>query len=116
MLPSESSTLEITVTAFASLLKDEDTEQPFVIDCREKDEHDLCRLEMAQLIPLSSFGASVEGKLPEKEEAIVVYCHHGMRSLKATEFLRRKGYVKTFSLEGGIDAWAVTQDPSMVRY
>ena len=52
----------------------------------------------------------------DDERPYIIYCHHGMRSLQATQFLRGKGYANSFSLAGGIDAWSLQIDPEVPRY
>jgi rhodanese-related sulfurtransferase len=47
--------------------------------------------------------------------AVVVYCHHGVRSLSGAAILGRAG-IEALSLAGGIDRWALTVDPSVPRY
>ncbi|MEZ5323551.1 MAG: rhodanese-like domain-containing protein [Verrucomicrobiales bacterium] len=118
MLPSSADTVEITVAELASIKASSDFRgtSPLLVDCREPDEHDICKISGAVLIPLSTFSTEAESKLPGKSHPIIVYCHHGMRSMRATEFLRQKGYSETFSLAGGIDAWAVAVEPGMTRY
>ena len=72
---------------------------PFVlVDCREQDEYDFCRIDGGRLIPLSQFGELATVSLTNPKEPVVVYCHHGMRSLQATQFLRAKGFRTVFSM------------------
>jgi rhodanese-related sulfurtransferase len=52
----------------------------------------------------------------EKGEEIVVYCHHGNRSARAVDFLRRMGFENVKNLTGGINAWSLEIDPSVPRY
>jgi sulfur-carrier protein adenylyltransferase/sulfurtransferase len=47
---------------------------------------------------------------------VVVYCHHGTRSDRAAVFLRQHGLRNVQNLEGGIDAFAAREDPTMARY
>ena len=71
-------------------------------------------IEGSKLIPL--------GDLPERvneldsADEIVVYCHTGGRSARATDFLRGIGYKKVRNLEGGVEGWAMDVDPSLPRY
>lgn len=89
-----------------STLIDQREGAPFLlIDCREADEHAEWRIGGDILMPLSNFPAEVEQHLAEETLPLIVYCHHGMRSLQATQYLRAKGHAQTFSLHGGIDAW-----------
>jgi rhodanese-related sulfurtransferase len=46
----------------------------------------------------------------------VLYCHHGQRSQRALEFLRRSGFERLKNLRGGIDAWSREVDPAVPRY
>jgi adenylyltransferase/sulfurtransferase len=85
-----------------------------LVDCREPDEWALCRIEGATLIPLSRFAELAPSHLAT-DRPIVVYCHHGMRSLRATHWLRHKGF-QAWSLAGGIDAWSDVVDPLVPRY
>ncbi len=116
MLPSPSD-YEITPEELAALR--EDTASPAVrlVDCREEDEFALCRIEGAELVPLSRFAAEAPPKLLREDAGpIVVYCHHGMRSMHATLFLRERGKADVWSLAGGIDLWSQRVDPGVPRY
>lgn len=87
-----------------------------VVDCREEDEFAICRLPGAELMPLSRFGFDAAERLPDKSQPILIYCHHGMRSMTASEYLVRRGYENVSNLTGGIDAYATDVDPSITRY
>jgi rhodanese-related sulfurtransferase len=47
---------------------------------------------------------------------LVVYCHHGVRSLMAARWLAAQGVAGALNLEGGIDAWSIEADPGTPRY
>ena len=87
-----------------------------LIDVREQDEFDICKLERAELIPLSSFAETATKGLAGETRPIILYCHHGMRSANATQWLMKKGFKNVINLTGGIDAWALTIEPTMTRY
>jgi rhodanese-related sulfurtransferase len=87
-----------------------------LVDCRERDEFEICRLARAELMPLSIFAYEAAEKLRDPSETIVLYCHHGMRSLRAAEFLSKRGFRDVHSMTGGIDAWAAQVDPALRRY
>lgn len=87
-----------------------------LVDVREEDEFQICRLDWAELIPLSQLTEQAPRRLVDKDRPIVVYCHHGMRSQTACERLRRLGYEHVFNLTGGINAWAERVEPTMRRY
>ena len=87
-----------------------------MIDCREEEEWEYCRIKEAQWLPLSRFGEKFAKFLPDPKERLVIYCHHGMRSMQATSFLRERGYQSVFSLAGGIEAWSLHGHPEVPRY
>lgn len=108
--------MEVSVEELHSLMQQPGPRLYRLIDVREEDEFAICRLEWAELIPLSVFPEQVEQRLVDKDRPIVVYRHHGMRSQHAAEWLRQSGYEHVYNLTGGIEAWASRIDPSMQRY
>lgn len=106
--------LEISVEELHELREAQSPMQ--LVDCREEDEWHCCRIEGARLIPLSRFDEEATQRLTDKTAHVVVYCHHGMRSMRATQWLRHQGFAKTQSLRGGIDLWSEMIDPSVPRY
>ena len=55
-------------------------------------------------------------ELADKDEAIILHCHHGMRSDRACQFLAAQGFTNLKNLSGGIDDWSLQIDPSVPRY
>ena len=108
--------LEIDVESLSRWMTSPDGPAVRLIDCREEGEFAHSRIEGAELIPLSQFGEKSPTRLTDPDQAVVVYCHHGMRSLNATRYLRSKGFHRTWSLQGGIDAWSEQIDPAVPRY
>ena len=92
-----------------------DTKEPVVLlDVRDGWEVALCRLENSTHIPIEEIEFRVEELSPD--DAIVVYCHHGIRSAAVADYLRGLGFAKAVNLAGGLDQWARTVEPSMRRY
>lgn len=89
---------------------------PLLIDCREQHEYDLCRIEGAVLVPLSSFAGRAEALLTHAQQPALIYCHHGVRSLHAVQYLTEQGFQNTLSVQGGIDLWSLRVDSSIARY
>ena len=89
-------------------------ESVLLLDVREQSEYDIVHLEGARLIPLNTLPQHVES-LPSDQE-IVVYCHHGTRSLYAVAYLQQNGFIDAKNLIGGIDQWAAEIDPTLKRY
>lgn len=92
-----------------------DAGQPvLLLDVRQPEEHVYCALPGSVLIPLGELASRVEEVVPAGA-TVVVYCHHGVRSLNGAAILRRAG-IEAMSLAGGIDRWSLTVDPSVQRY
>lgn len=109
--------LEATVTETQAQLSLPPAQKPRLIDCREEDEWHICRIEGAELVPLSQFAELAQQRFTRPEEPVIVYCHHGMRSLRAASWLRQQGLaLQAQSMRGGIAAWADEVDPEMARY
>ena len=89
---------------------------PRLIDVREQDEWELCRIEGAELLPLSAFGALAPDRLKDPEEPLLIYCHHGVRSRRVADFLASQGFAELANLSGGIEAWSCEVDPAVPRY
>ena len=85
-----------------------------IVDVREPYEWRIGRIEGARLIPLGRIGTSV-AELPRDRE-IVLYCHHGVRSRAAAEFLAEQGFEGIWNLTGGIDRWSAEVDASVPTY
>ena len=86
-----------------------------LIDVREPEEHAICRIEGAELIPMRTIPAHLDN-LNREGPLLVVYCHHGMRSRKVVDWLRAQGVQNCRNLSGGIDVWSAAVDPAVARY
>jgi sulfur-carrier protein adenylyltransferase/sulfurtransferase len=102
---------EISVSEASVLLSSKN--RPFLLDVREADEVEICKIEGATNIPVKNVPHHFDN-LP-KDKPILVYCHHGMRSLKVAHMLAERGF-HVSSMSGGIDSWAKKIDPNMKRY
>ena len=87
---------------------------PYLLDVRDPEEFDYCRIEGSVLIPMGELQRRVD-ELPADRE-IVAICHHGVRSLQAAAFLRQNFGLNVTNLQGGIAAWAREVDPAMNQY
>lgn len=95
--------------------KRESGESLTLLDIRKPAEREIVALEDDLFIPMGELSEHVE-ELEDREEPIVVYCHHGVRSLQAAQYLRDQGLRDVFSLAGGIDAWAREIDTDLPTY
>ncbi len=92
-------------------------EKLHLIDVREPHEFALARLEGAELIPMHAVPAEIQTLEARADDgALIVYCHHGVRSLHVVHWLREQGLEACQSMTGGIDAWSLTIDPNVPRY
>jgi rhodanese-related sulfurtransferase len=94
--------------------KIEAKEQFVLLDVRRPDEVAIAVLARATHIPIEEIEERVDELNPDAET--VVYCHHGVRSLSVTVYLRNRGFRNVTSLAGGIDLWSQRIDPSVPRY
>ena len=92
-------------------------EAVLLLDVREPNEHALTRLEGCQLVPMNT--------VPERlqhldtlagDKLLVVYCHHGVRSLNVVHWLRGQGVENCVSMSGGIEGWSCEVDAAVPRY
>jgi rhodanese-related sulfurtransferase len=100
-----------------------DAAAPLVLlDVREDEERSYCKIELPDgVIDLHIPLREVPARIDEIEEAarlgaVVVYCHHGQRSMVAAAWLTRRGVEGVENLAGGIDAWSLAVDPATRRY
>jgi len=89
----------------------------FILDVREPQEFQICRIPGSTLIPLGELPNRL-GELPSGPDApaIVVHCKMGGRSAKAVKLLRDRGVTNARNLTGGILAWIDRVDPSQPKY
>lgn len=104
---------EITVEELKRL---QDTGSGVVLlDVREPWELAAARIAGSKHIPMGDIPARFTQEL-DPEERTVVVCHHGVRSMNVTAWLRQQGFEKVQSLRGGIDRWSRQIDPSVPLY
>lgn len=91
-------------------------EPVYLLDVREPWEHEHAHLPGDVHIPLGELSERVAEVEPPAGATVVVYCHHGVRSLSGAAILEMNGVPVAFSLAGGIEAWSVLIDPTVPRY
>ncbi len=91
-------------------------EDLLLVDCRTDLERELARIEPSMHAPMDALDRHVETITERPGRPVVVYCHHGVRSLRVAAALRRLGLDSVRSLAGGIDRWSTAVDPSVPRY
>lgn len=91
-------------------------EAVYLVDCREPWENEYCRIADSVLIPLGEMPARVSEVQPSEGALVVVYCHHGVRSLSGAAILMEAGFSNVASMIGGIDRWSARVDSKVPRY
>jgi rhodanese-related sulfurtransferase len=93
-----------------------------VLDVREPDERAHCSIATpspgADLhVPLGQVVERLESiRRAAEGRALVVYCHHGVRSEMAARWLAARLPGPVVNLAGGVDAWSLTVDLNVPRY
>ena len=76
-----------------------------ILDVREPDEYQQGALPGAVHVPRGQLEFSIEGRLPDKNAPIAVYCAGGTRSAFAAKTLQELGYTDVVSVIGGFNKW-----------
>ncbi|MFD3447766.1 rhodanese-like domain-containing protein [Microbacteriaceae bacterium 4G12] len=74
-----------------------------LIDIREPDEYKVGHILGARNIPLSQL--RLRYKEVRSDQPVYLYCQNGLRTGRAGQFLKRKGYTQLFQLKGGFKTW-----------
>ncbi len=94
----------------------------YLLDVRENWEINLASIQDLRLVvlPMSQIARLREQafspELSDFNAEIVVMCHHGVRSMQVTGWMRSLGWKRVFSLAGGIDDYASQIDPQIGFY
>ena len=92
-------------------------EKLHLIDVREPHEYATARIAGAELMPMRSVPANLQSLEAKADEcALIIVCHHGVRSLQVANWLREQGVAECQSMAGGIDLWSCAVDPAVPRY
>ena len=104
---------EISTEDLAQRLQD--SAAPVLLDVREPWESQLAGIPGSRTMPMGEVPSRAHQEL-DPDAPVIVYCHHGARSLSVTMWLRQQGFEQAQSLAGGIDRWSQTVDPTIARY
>jgi rhodanese-related sulfurtransferase len=111
---------EISVQETAQKLRD--GERFVLLDVREAWELERARLPGEQVIhaPMSQLAQhgvyALPAEVEDRQQEIVVACHHGVRSAEVTAWLLRSGWQRVRSMSGGVNAFAALIDASIGKY
>jgi rhodanese-related sulfurtransferase len=108
-------TMDYEITAEQVKAKLDSGDDFLLLDVREPWEFETARIDGARLMPMGDIPSRAHQEL-DPEDAIIVVCHHGVRSMNVTAWLRQQGFEKAQSMRGGIDAWSRSVDPKVPVY
>ncbi len=104
---------EVTVTEVRTWMNER---RPFrLIDVREDREWAAGHAAGAEHMARGVLERDVEKAIPDPSTEIVLYCGGGFRSLLSADSLRKMGYTRVLSLEGGWSAWTAAGAPTEGR-
>lgn len=106
---------EISPVELRDLLASDDGKTCVLLDVREPWEYEEGHIQGSSSMPMGDVPARANQEL-DPEARIVAICHHGVRSMSVTAWLREQGFELAQSLRGGIDGWSVEIDPTIPRY
>ena len=106
--------LEIDVLSVKKLVAE--GESFLLLDVRELTEVTTAKIAGSHHIPMREIPARLAELEPQKNERIVVHCHHGGRSQRVTHYLRQQGFTQAQNMSGGIDDWSLKVDRAVPRY
>jgi rhodanese-related sulfurtransferase len=104
--------LQISPAALAAMCEGESPVK--LLDARSREEHEAVAIPGSRLLTQDVVQEIFNSW--SKTEPIVIYDHHGDRSMDAAAYFLGHGFSETKCLAGGIDAWSVEIDPSLPRY
>lgn len=88
-----------------------------LIDVREPQEVQLASISGSDVIPMRTIPATINQLEDQADEnLLIVFCHHGIRSLQVVNWLQEQGVSHCVSMAGGIDRWSIDVDPAIPRY
>ncbi len=84
--------------------------QHVLVDTRENDEYKVGHVKGSTHLSRGTIERDIEGKYPDKDTTLVLYCGGGFRSALVAESLQKMGYKNPVSLDGG---WRVLKESGL---
>jgi rhodanese-related sulfurtransferase len=82
-----------------------------IVDVREQSEFDAGHVPGAVHLGKGVIERDVEGKFPDADAELVLYCGGGFRSALAADNLQKMGYRNVISMDGGWRGWKDAGNP-----
>lgn len=90
----------------------ENDKNVFLLDVRTPEEFAQEFIKGATLIPVQELAENLTKLESVKDKKIIVYCHSGNRSVKASRILKENGFTP-LNLKGGITGWKSESLPTL---
>lgn len=74
-----------------------------VVDIRDQNSFNTSHI--AQAHNLNNDNLPVFLQQADRNQALIVYCYHGISSQSAADFLAGQGFTEVYSLDGGFEQW-----------
>lgn len=78
-----------------------------IVDIRDPQSYSTAHMPNAAPLNNDNFGAFVEGT--PKDKPVVVVCYHGVSSQQAAQVIAQQGFSEVYSMDGGFEAWRLSQ-------
>ncbi|MFL6211168.1 MAG: rhodanese-like domain-containing protein [Pyrinomonadaceae bacterium] len=86
--------------------------QARLVDVREDNEWQAGHAAGATHMGRGIIERDIEGRMPDHDAELILYCGGGYRSALAADNLQRMGYTNVYSLTGGWKAWQAAGAPT----
>ncbi len=83
-----------------------------LVDIREQSEWAAGHAAGATYLGKGVIERDIEGRIPDKDAEIILYCGGGYRSVLAADSLQRMGYTNVSSMMGGWREWSACGAPT----
>lgn len=100
---------ECTVTDVKARL--DQGEELLLIDVREESEFAKAHVSGARHLGKGIIERDIENEVPDTDTEMVLYCGGGYRSALAADNLRKMGYTRVISMDGGFREWKEADFP-----
>ncbi len=80
-------------------------EQLLLIDVREESEFAAAPIPGARHLGKGIIERDIEAEVPDIDTEMILYCGGGYRSALAADNLRKMGYTRAISMDGGFRGW-----------
>jgi len=101
---------DVQIEKAAKIIQNYDGKDNFaIIDVRTKEEYDAGYIKSALNIDYNSSDFEKMLSILNKQKTYLIYCHSGVRSKKAANLMKKKGFGEIYHMYEGIEGWKERQ-------